>query len=73
MRAAPKIGSLVGYSDDVTRPTSKVLGLVVPDPPQYKRPKTIFVEEQTVYVMWNNYHTPVSEWVHELEVLGEAK
>jgi hypothetical protein len=50
-----------------------MLGIVVPDPPQYKRPKTIFVEEQTVYVKWNNFNMPVSEWVEHLEVLGEVK
>ena len=72
MRAAPKIGSLVKHADEFRRELNCV-GIVVPSPPQYKRPKTIFVEEQTVYVKWNNFHLPVSEWVEHLEVLGEAK
>jgi len=72
MRKPPGVGSLVKYTDEV-RSELNCVGIVVPDPPQYKRPKTIFVEEQTVYVKWNNFHLPVSEWVEHLEVLGEVK
>ena len=72
MRKPPRVGSLVKHADKDRRALNCV-GIVVPDPPQYKRPKTIFVEEQTVYVKWNNFHMPVSEWVEHLEVLGEAK
>jgi hypothetical protein len=63
---------LVRYVDEIVG-DHDMLGIVVPDPPQYKRPKTIFVEEQTVYVKWNNFNMPVSEWVEHLEVLGEVK
>ena len=72
MRKPPGVGSLVRYTDEIRRELNCV-GIVVPAPPQYKRPKTIFVEEQTVYVKWNNFHLPVSEWVEHLEVLGGAK
>jgi len=73
MRKPPGVGSLVKYADEIRRELNCV-GIVVPRPPEYKRRfKVCTVEEQTVYVKWNNFHLPVSEWVEHLEVLGEVK
>ena len=73
MRKPPGVGSLVRYADELRRELNCV-GIVVPRPPQYKRRfKVCTVEEQTVYVKWNNFPLPVSEWVEHLEVLGEIK
>lgn len=73
MRKPPAVGSLVRYADELRRELNCV-GIVVPRPPQYKRRFTVCtVEEQTVYVKWNNFNLPVSEWVEHLEVLGEVE
>ncbi len=72
MRKPPGVGSLVRYANELRRELNCV-GIVVPCPPQYKRRFTVCtVEEQTVYVKWNNFNLPVSEWVEHLEVLGEV-
>lgn len=74
MRKPPGVGSLVRYADELRRELNCV-GIVVPRPPQYppRRFKVCTVEEQTVYVKWNNFNLPVSEWVEHLEVLGEIE